>query len=108
MTKSFIFFSLVVMFSSIVIAADLPKFEQYEDYASVRAKLIKAGWKPFHSLRADICSEKDLRCKGRPEMESCSGTGVGSCRFIWIRKGKKTAICTVGEDPAVFHSVCRP
>ena len=87
-------------------AADLPQFKKGESYTSVRAKMIKSDWTPFHSSDADACSEGDKRCEGRPEMEACAGTGMANCRFLWKKNGKTTAICTVGEEDNVFSGIC--
>lgn len=76
----------------------LPRFKKGESYTSVRKKMIKVGWKPFRSPNADKCSKGDTRCQGRPEMESCAGTGEANCAFLWKRKGKTVSIYTVGED----------
>ena len=76
----------------------LPRFRENESYARVRVKLIKAGWKPFHSPDADECYKSDKRCANRPEMESCAGTGLAPCRFLWKRKGKTVVIFTSGEN----------
>ena len=86
-------------------AVGLPHFKKNESYASVRTKILKAGWKPFHSKDADTCMEGDSRCQGRPEMEACAGTGMANCKFLWKKEGKITAICTVGED-AVYDNIC--
>lgn len=88
------------------IQGNLPTFKQGEPYASIRNKMLQAGWQPFHSPDADACYKEDERCQGRPEMESCTGTGLGNCRFLWIRNGEKTGICTIGDD-AVFDMVCK-
>ncbi len=85
--------------------ADLPQFEKDETYSSVRIKMINAGWEPLHSESADTCSESDSRCKDRPEMESCAGTGMANCKFLWKKNEKTTAICTVGED-AIYDGIC--
>ena len=86
--------------------SDLPSFKEYENYASVREKMLAANWLPFHAETADECSETDTRCKDRPEMESCAGTGMGNCKFLWKKNGKTTGICTVDGDPAVFANFC--
>ena len=78
---------------------EIPKFEKGEDYKSVREKLIKAGWKPFKSSEADKCYGDDERCKDYPEMESCAGTGLGNCRYLWKKDIKTLRIFTVGESP---------
>ena len=78
---------------------DAPKFEKGENYKSVREKLLKAGWQPFKSADAQPCSGDDPRCKNYPEMESCAGTGLGNCRYLWKREAKTLVIFTIGEDP---------
>jgi hypothetical protein len=82
----------------------LPTFAPKEDYSSARAKLLSAGWKPYRSKDADECFGNDERCKGRPEMLSCSGTGRALCRFTWSRSGKIAVIVTAGEEQAVVVS----
>ena len=47
----------------------LPRFDENESYSSVRLKMLEAGWEPFHAQDADNCTEGDLRCEGRPEMQ---------------------------------------
>lgn len=81
----------------------LPKLKKGEGYEKVRAKMLKAGWKPFKAKDADICLKGDSRCEGRPEMQSCSGTGLGFCRFVWKRKAKTVVIFTVGEEGGSYH-----
>ncbi len=86
--------------------SSLPPFAKRESYSSVRTKMLKAGWEPFHAEDADVCEEGDSRCEGRPEMESCAGAGLANCRFLWKKNGKIIAICTVGEENAVYDGVC--
>jgi hypothetical protein len=81
----------------------LPNFKPHEAYADIRSELLKNGWQPFHADNADACRDGDLRCQGRPEMESCGGP---NCKFLWEKNNTITAICTVGEENAVFDSVC--
>lgn len=83
----------------------LPTFAKGESYTNVRLKMLGAGWKPYHSKDADTCSEGDMRCKDRPEMEACSGTGMASCRFLWKSGDKTIAILTTGEENAVVAGV---
>lgn len=83
--------------------AGLPRLKKGEAYRSVRTKMLRAGWKPYHAPRADKCMAGDKRCQGRPEMEACSGTGVAACRFLWKRRGKTVAILTEGEDVAYYN-----
>ncbi|HEX8251327.1 MAG TPA: hypothetical protein VF599_24355 [Pyrinomonadaceae bacterium] len=94
-----IFLLTVAVFAQ---ASGLPRFRKSEGYKSVRAKMIKAGWKPFRAKDADACQSGDARCKNRPEMQSCAGTGLANCRFLWKRKGKTVVIFTAGEN-AVYQ-----
>jgi hypothetical protein len=89
-------------------APELPTFAKRESYASVRTKMLAAGWAPFHSKDADRCNGGDARCEDRPEMESCAGTGAANCRFLWKKNEKTAGICTVGEEKAVFDVICNP
>lgn len=93
----------LLAFSVFAQTAGLPRLRKGESYQTVRAKMIKAGWKPFRAPGADRCEKGDRRCQGRPEMQSCSGTGVAACRFLWKRRGKTVAVFTVGEDTAVYN-----
>lgn len=78
-------------------ADGLPEFKKNEDYGSVREKMLRAGWTPHRSKDADKCGEGDERCEGRPEMQSCAGTGMANCKFLWKKGEKMLAIFTVGE-----------
>lgn len=84
----------------------VPPFARNESYAQVRVVLIRDGWQPVISKDADQCMEGDTRCEGRPEMQTCSGSGLAMCRFRWQRDGQQLAVCTAGEEQAMFHSIC--
>lgn len=93
-------------FSLASYAQTVPHFNKGESYTNVRAKMLKAGWKPYHSPDADECMKGDSRCQGRPEMESCAGTGMANCRFLWKKQEKTVGICTVGEENNSFSGMC--
>lgn len=84
----------------------VPPFDSNESYAQVRAVLLRDGWQPVISKDADQCMVGDTRCEGRPEMQTCSGSGMAMCRFQWHRDGRRLTVCTAGEEQAMFHSVC--
>ena len=84
----------------------VPPFSRSESYAGVRVVLMRDGWLPVISKDADQCMEGDTRCEGRPEMQTCSGSGLAMCRFSWQRNGQQLTICTAGEEQAMFHSIC--
>lgn len=85
----------------------VPPFARNEPYAQVRVVLMRDGWQPVISKDADQCMEGDTRCEGRPEMQTCSGSGMAMCRFRWQRDGQQLTICTAGEEQVMFHSVCQ-
>lgn len=73
-------------------------FNKGEAYGLVRESLITSGWSPVISANIDKCIKGDVRCENRPEMETCSGSGLAPCKFVW-RKNKNTLnIFTVGMD----------
>ena len=84
----------------------VPPFARGESYAQVRVVLMRDGWQPVISKDADQCMDGDTRCEGRPEMQTCSGSGMAMCRFQWHRDGQRLTICTAGEEQAMFHSIC--
>jgi hypothetical protein len=84
----------------------VPPFARNESYAQVRVVLMRDGWQPVISKDTDQCMEGDTRCEGRPEMQTCSGSGLAMCRFRWQRDGQQLTICTAGEEQAMFHSIC--
>lgn len=83
-----------------------PPFARSETYTHVRAMLMRQGWDPVVSLDADQCMPDDSRCAGRPEILTCSGSGLAMCRFRWQRDEQSLTTCTAGEEQEMFHSVC--
>lgn len=73
-----------------------------KSYATARKVLSASGWKPVNNYRnlskIDRAHNvvKNLRFY---EMQSCSGTGVGYCNFIFKNKnGKTLTVTTVSND----------
>lgn len=84
---------------------NLPLIALGTPYSEAREIMINEGWEPIKMPEADVCSEFDDRCKGRPEMEACAGSGMANCKFSWKKKEALMRICTVGEEPT-FASFC--
>lgn len=98
MNRVLVIVALLVSISATATAqTGLPKLKKGESYKSVRAKMIRAGWSPFRIPEADKCPDGDARCKGRPEMYSCAGTGMANCAFSWKKGNKFVTILTIGE-----------
>jgi hypothetical protein len=88
-----------------VAAQDLPQFKPAEPYEQVRRKLLAQGWRPVTTPDADRCAAKDSRCQGRPEMTSCSGTGLAPCLFTWAKDRRVIRVVTELEEGGVFRSL---
>lgn len=75
---------IILVFNQLAYAqpAELPHLKENESYASIRLKMLEAGWEPFRSEDADTCLEGDLRCEDRQEMEACASTGMANCKFL--------------------------
>lgn len=82
-----------------------PSAAEGTPYGDLRKVLLTTGWMPLELPNADACSDFDDRCKGRPEMESCSGGGMAYCKFAWKKNYATLKVCTTGED-ALFASYC--
>ena len=85
--------------------SELPSFNTGDGYAQIRKQLLADGWKPFHAAEADTCSAGDTRCEGRPEMQACTGTGLGNCKFLWKKGSTLIGINTIGDGDPSFASL---
>ncbi|MGL4285341.1 MAG: hypothetical protein ACRCVA_03295 [Phreatobacter sp.] len=99
--------SLLALTAAATAAERLPTLARGTPYASVRDTLLAIGWRPVTMPGADRCSRYDSRCKDRPEMESCAGTGMANCLFTWQRNNTVIAVSTIGEEAAFDGLQCR-
>jgi hypothetical protein len=84
-----------------------PQFTKNEASAAFRDKLLQACWQPEKAADADQCMAGDARCEGRPEMQSCAGTGEANCLFLWRKGDALLAVSTVGIPASVAAVECR-
>lgn len=99
--------ALAVFLSLPAIAQELPSLRSGTPYVAARQQLIRQGWKPVTVPGSDACSSGDERCQGRPEMVSCSGTGMAACSFAWRRSRVLVHVFTQGEVAPVVSGVER-
>lgn len=86
----------------------MPHLKKNESYVSVRQKMLKAGWTPYHAKDALECAPTDDRCAGRPEMEACSDVGEGQCAWLWQKNETIVVVDTIyGADSDVFVGISR-
>jgi hypothetical protein len=88
-------------------ASQDPSFPKDTPYENARNDLLASGWAPLISPDADKCWEGDARCRGRPEMLACAGTGEGNCIFLWRKDGMVLAVFTTDDPPLVAGTECR-
>ena len=68
-------------------------------------RLIRAGWRPVENVvdptNPDLASGNGpaFVARGYRELVSCSGTGLGFCRFTFRRAGWLLHVVTAGEEP---------
>ena len=85
----------------------LPAFEKGELYSALRGRLVNSGWQPASNVDADQCIRGDGRCEGRPEMQSCAGTGEANCLFLWQKASTFIAVSTIYDPPVAEEVECR-
>lgn len=99
--------ALVLSTGSGLAQQGLPSFPRETAYVEARRSLAGLGWSPVTLPDADRCPSGDGRCAGRPEMLSCSGTGIAACAFTWRRGDTLIEVFTAGEIPVVTGVRCR-
>lgn len=88
---------------TIALAQAIPKtLKQGMPYAQARKTLLNSGWQAVaHSPNRDRVGTLNYLIKlGYNEVETCSGTGMGFCRFSFTNAtGQKLAVVTVNNQP---------
>jgi hypothetical protein len=79
-------------------------------YDTARAEVIKAGWQPALNLKQDVNDlyAQDFRkANGFSEVESCSGSGLLRCAFIFTDSSSPARIrlVTAGEGMPTVEAV---
>lgn len=76
----------------------VPAIKAQTPYGKVRQIMLKHGWNPYHGSNVLPCSQDDVRCQGRPEMQACSDADRGQCTWLWKKNGKIIVINTQDDD----------
>jgi len=84
---------------SLTQAATLPTLKKGSLYANARAVLAKQGYSPVRSDGSGCRFGREDVCKAYPEAETCAGTGLGNCLFVWRRGKQVIEVMTIGEEP---------
>lgn len=79
----------------------VPSLKKSMLYAEAREKVLAAGWSPAGLFQHDVlqnCMSREDVCARYPETVSCSGSGLGLCRFAFKNSSSRTLIViTKGE-----------
>ena len=89
---------------TIALARAIPQtLKQGMPYAQARKTLLNSGWQAVaHSPNRDPSGAMNylINKLGYNEVETCSGTGIGFCRFSFTNaNGQKLAVVTVNNQP---------
>jgi hypothetical protein len=86
-------------------ALGVPFIKIETPYGKVREIMLAHGWSPYHGSNASPCDADDERCKGRPEMQTCSDVGLGECSWLW-KKGERIIMVKTRDDN-LYYEVAR-
>lgn len=79
----------------------LPSLKKSMSYAEAREKILASGWQPSGLFQNDVaqnCMSREDVCARYPETVSCSGSGLGLCRFAFRNPNNRTlVVITKGE-----------
>lgn len=97
----FLVFSVLTVFTdSSILALPIPSFYQGMPYSEARTKMLHLGWQVPIVNYSEQCEWMEEICSKYPEVDDCSGTGMGFCNFIFTdSSGKRFIITTAGRDP---------
>lgn len=98
--------ALAIAHSAVALAG--PKEDAFDrlrqgmSYAEARGVLLAGGWQavryPWMTAEAR-CGFREEICKDYPETNSCAGTGLGQCKFVFRDgRGGYLSVITVGEE----------
>ena len=72
-----------------------PKLE-YMDYSSARKIILSYGWSPMPGPCKQV---SNTTCSRFPEIESCSGVGLGYCGMLFVKQNRCLYLLTTGGPP---------
>jgi hypothetical protein len=78
----------------------IPALEKEMSYETARQLILNAGWQPLITITDNPHDgTKSWRDRGYNEVEACSGTGMGLCRFQFTGSGdQKLVVVTGGRE----------
>lgn len=86
-------------------AADVSFMRQGADFLPLRERLLDAGWQAIFSRATNSSDANAQRTYGLPELETCSGTGMGFCALSYgDARGNILSVTTAGGTDFILHS----
>lgn len=63
--------------------------------------MLALGYQPVRLPDADKCDQRYDAGRCYPERQTCAGTGLAPCNFVWRRADRVLFVGTIGELPVV-------
>ena len=68
------------------------------EYLQARSIILNLGWKPDRGSCQGIALTRQI-CHRFPEIDECSGVGLGYCSMHFVRNGRILNLVTIGGPP---------
>ena len=90
--------TLVLINSVMVHAMPQLQLNQRQTILEANRHLLADGWRPAPELTPSQ-EERALANVSLASLSACSGTGVGLCRYDYVRNQQRLSVVTVPSDP---------
>ena len=90
--------ALLSMNSAMVHALPQPQLNQRQTILEANRHLIADGWRPAPQ-QTPSAQERAMASVSLASLSACSGTGLGFCRYDYVRDQQTLSVVTVPSDP---------
>ena len=90
--------ALLSLNSAMVHALPRPQLNQRQTILEANRYLIADGWRPAPQQTPSL-QERAIASVSLASLSACSGSGVGFCRYDYVREQQTLSVVTVPSDP---------
>ncbi len=90
--------ALLSMNGAMVHALPQPQLNQRQTILEANRHLIADGWRPAPQ-QTPSAQERAISSVSLASLSACSGTGLGFCRYDYVRDQQTLSVVTVPSDP---------
>ncbi|WP_413440686.1 hypothetical protein [Synechococcus sp. MIT S1220] len=90
--------ALLSLNSAMVHALPRPQLNQRQTILEANRYLIADGWRPAPQ-QTPSPQERAIASVSLASLSACSGSGVGFCRYDYVREQQTLSVVTVPSDP---------